>query len=168
MLRLPDRFRLSRAGCPLASRLRLQPVGQLGALQQARGAQPGQQVAQLAVVGRAAQCPHQRPAGGGVGEGHPSLQGVGNALRVEHLPEQVGHHTRHAVHHRDLLGLHPLVEQRPDLARHQLELGALAPALQQSHRPGRVHPRGVRLEQRALQMVQRHARFRRVVLLARL
>ena len=46
----------------------------------------------------------------------------------------------------------------------KLQLRALASALQQPHRPGRVNALSTRLEQRTLQMVQRRPRVERVVL----
>ena len=89
----------------------------------------------------------------------PALQRVGDPGVREHLFEQLGDRAGRAhARSRSPPAAMPPSSSARDLARDQLELGALAAALEQPHRLAGVDARRVGLEQRALQMVQRLAR----------
>ena len=101
---------------------------------------------------------------------------TGTPSAAEDLGQQRRDRRRVAQHDRDLLRRVALLgDQARDLRRDELELGALAAALQQRHRVAGVDrvgleqpPVGGQLEQLALEVVQRRAGRRRVVLGARL
>ncbi len=118
-------------------------------------------------VRSAAQQPDQRLADRGVGEAPAPLQRVRDRGPPEDLFQQLGG-DRPAVHDRDLPGRRPGAQQRADLLGEELELAPLIAALQQSHRAAVLGPPRAGLEQRALEMGQRPACPRRVVVPARL
>ncbi|HWI09375.1 MAG TPA: hypothetical protein VNT54_17890 [Solirubrobacteraceae bacterium] len=157
------------------ARARLQPVGELGTLQQAGRPKVGDEVVGAAVGQRAAREADEAAAERGVPERHAAVQREAQAETAEHLAEQRIVIARSTQHDRDLLRCHALLADQPRrLGRHQLELRALAAALQQRDRRARIDRVGieqlrlVELEEPALEVVQRRARARRVVLGARL
>ena len=87
-----------------------------------------------------------------------------HAVALEHLAEDLGLAGAAAHEHGDVVGQHAGARQLEHLGGHQLGLGPLAAGLQQPHRAVGPDPAGARLEQPALEMVQRGAGGRRVVL----
>ena len=156
---LPQRPRLRRGRRPLDAGALLEAIGQPGARELARRAQPGEQVVGAAGGQRAAQQGDDAAPERGVPGDDRALQREGDLERAEDLREQRGVLARLAHDDRDVLGREALLGDQPrDVGGDQLELGALAAALEQQQRIAGVGaPAGRRLEQRALQRVQRRA-----------
>ena len=157
---LPQRARRRGGRGPLDARTLLEAIGEPGALQLARGAQPGEQVVRAAGAQRAAQQGDDPAPERGVPGDDRALQRVGDLERPEDLRQQRGVLARLAQDDRDVLGREALLgDQARDVRGDQLELGALAAALQQQQGVARIgRPARGGLEQRALERVQRRAR----------
>ena len=159
MVGLPQRPRRARARRPLDPCALLETVGQSGALELARGAQPGQQVVGAAIGHGAAQQGDEAAAERGVTGRDRALEREGDAELPEDLGQQGGVLGRLAHDDRHVLGREAaLADQARDVRGDELELGALAAALEQQQRVARIGAPGRRrLEQRALERVQRGA-----------
>ena len=84
-------------------------------------------------------------------------------MLAEDIDEQRCERLRRAMDERNLMRLRAAVEEAPDLLRDELQLGALAAALEQLHGPRGMDPRlsrafPARLEEAALQVAQRGPR----------
>ncbi len=194
VLGLPARAGLRGGAHTDAADLALEGVGELGASQYPRRAQPREQLARphllrspvfgpwlhgsrgvcshvlaghIGVREGDAQQPEEGAPDGGVGEGDAALHEMGDAVGGEHLAEQLGDRLGGAVRDGDLVGAHSAGEELLDVLRDELELGAFPSALQQPHGlPGTHGRRGGGLEEVALEVVQRGAGGGRVVLRA--
>ena len=96
-----------------------------------------------------------------MGERGAALVGDGDRVALEHLGEQLG---VRADEDRDVLGGHAVAQELQDRRSDELGLGALAAGLEQPDGAVGCHLRRVGLEQRALEVVERAAGARRVVL----
>ena len=159
MVGLPQRPRRARARRPLDACALLETVGQAGALELARGAQPGQQVVGAARGQGAAQQGDEAAAERGVAGRDRALEREGDPELAEDLRQQGGVLARLAHDDRHVLGREAaLADQARDVRGDELELGALAAALEQQQRVAGIGAPGRRrLEQRALERVQRGA-----------
>ena len=171
---LACRLRCAHAGL---ARRDLERVGELGPAQQAGGAQPRKQVGGARVVEqRAAQQGDEPSAQRRVPEGDAALDRDRDAELPEDLRQERRDGRRIAQHDRDLLRRVALLgDEAPDLRRDELELRPLTAALQQRDGVARLDrvgleeaPVGGQLEQLALEVMQRPAGLRRIVLRARL
>ena len=156
---LPHRARLVRGAVAAAAHVRLQAVGQPRLAQQARRAQVGQQVVGRPLRAGAAQQRQEPPPHAAVGERQRAVHGVRDPVGAEDLLHQRGVGGRVVQHHRHVARLRARAQEADHLRPAQLELGPLAAGAVQGHGVARVGRLGARrLEQRALQGVQRVAR----------
>ena len=168
-LLLPQRAHVLGRLRTLAQRARLEPVGELGALEHTGSAEPREHIlaARALRCARAAQRAQQRRADRRVAKAPRARERKRNARAREHLFQQIEGGRRRAQRERDLLRRDSLAQELSYLARHELELPALAASLQKAHRAAGVPPPGVRHEQRALEVRERSACTLRVVAAAR-
>ena len=175
MLGLPQRARRLRGARARLARGDLERVRELRPAQQAGRAQPRQQILGAAVEQRAAQQPDEPPPERRVAEGDPAVDRDRHAERAEDLHDEGGDRRGVAQHDGDLLrGVALLADEAGDLRCDELELRALAAALQQRDRIPGVDRVGLeqpavrrQLEELALELVQRRPRGGGVVLRAR-
>ena len=139
-------------------------VGRVRVGQPAGRPQPGQQVGGGAAGQGGAGAREHAGAEPRPAERDAPLEADRHAVAVEHLAQHSRLGRAAADEHGDVLGTHAGAGQLEDLGGDQLGLGALAARLQQPHGAVRRAPAGVRLEQAALEMVQRFAGVGRVVL----
>ena len=144
---------------PGATDLGLEPVCDLGALEQARRPQVVEQIGgaglgggQQRAAGRSSQHAPERRVRQRQLVGAPQRDPV---LR-EHAREQRRGPRDGSEHDRDLPGRHPLAQQLEHPAGHELGLGALASGLQQRDRRSGIDPFRAGLEQVSFQVVERH------------
>ena len=169
-LLLPEDAGRVRAAGALLARPCLEAIGELGVLQEAGSAQVCDEVLGAAVGQRAAQQADEPAPERGVAERDAPVQRDRDAVGREDLRQQRGVLGGRAQHDGDLLRRDAPGDQPRRLGRHELELGALAAALQQGDRVAGGDRVGVEelgllvLEEAALEVVQRRARGRRVVL----
>ncbi len=138
----------------------LQLVGQLELSQPAGRAQVGEQIGRARLVGqqRAARQRQQAAAERGVRERHLPVERVRDPVGAEQLLDQRGRARWRAQHDRDLLAGDAVAQQSQQLRGDQLQLGALAAGDEQADGVAGRGLRRLRLEQAALERVQRHAR----------
>ncbi len=163
---VPERAGPARAPDLAAPDARLERIGGRGIRQPARRAQPGQEVG-----GRAA-----RERGPGPGqharaeprplERHAAVVGDRDPVAGQHLREQRRAGGVPAQQHRDVRRVDALPHELEHGGADQLGLGALPARLEQAHRAVRRQGGGAGLEQAPLEVVQRRAGGRRVVLRA--
>ena len=128
-----------------------------------RRAQPREQVLRATARQRRASARQHAGAQPRAGQRDPPRPRHLDPVRAEHLREQ-RRRARPAQEHRDVLRRDPVAHQLQHLGADDLRLGALAAGLEQPHRTVGRPPLGAALEQRALEVVQRRARRRGVVL----
>ena len=165
-LLLPERSRLGGGARTGERHAHLEPVNELRTPHHAGGAQPGEQIVSLPLQQRAAKQREQPAPERALHELQPPAQREGNAVGAEHLRERRRERLRRAVHERDLPREHTAIEERPDLRRHQLQLGALAAPLEHPDRSARVDARAIAvlagpvigLEEATLEVAERSAR----------
>ena len=118
----------------------------------------GQQVGRRAAGQRRARARQHAGAEPRAPERHAAVVGDRDAVAGEHLGEQRGRARVAAQQHRDVRRLDPLAHELQHRGADELGLGALAARLEQPHRAVRRPAVGRRLEQRALEVVQRGPR----------
>ena len=158
---LPAGARLLGAEAAEAHR-QLQRVDQLEVPELSRRAQPGKEIGGRAErdavrSGHAPQQAGQRTPHGAVAERATDRHRERDRGRREDLGEQPRRKLRSPHDHGDLVGRHAALEQLGDTLGDQLELGPLAPALQQLHHVRGIHAPRRRLEQRTLEVRERAA-----------
>ncbi len=160
---LPALARDRKVTDPLSAQLALEAVDELAALDDAGDPQPADQIGRAAAQQCGAQQREQPAAERRVGEALAPRRRVRDAEEVEQRRQQRADRRGSTRQHRDLAGRAARGEQPRDLRGDQLGLGALVAALEQRDRVAGVGlPRRV-LEQRALEVMQRLARRRLVV-----
>ena len=170
VLRAGQRVELAQRPAQALARLRggvkaspaqvgLEPVGDLGTLKQARGAQIVEQILAPRPVGQqgAARKRQQPTSQRRVPERNATIDGGRDPVLLEHLVDRRRGGRRGAIDDRDLLARDPRPQQTEHFGGDELGLGALAAGLEQAHRAARIDAtrRRLRLEQIALDVVKR-------------
>ena len=168
VLALPQLPRLRGAVSALPADLRLEAVGKPRHAQQARGPQVSEQVLGAPVQDRAAHECEQPAPETGVPEWDRAVERIRDAVRAKDLLDQRGLAGRRAEDDGHVPRLDPLPEQLEHARARELDLGSLATGGVEGDRGAGVHARArLRLEQAALDVVERPARPLGVVVLER-
>ncbi|CAB4882700.1 unannotated protein [freshwater metagenome] len=161
---LPRGMRGEGARKALPAHARLEPVGELWIVEPPRQPQPNEQVGSAAVRERCPQHRDQRSSQRGVTERHATLERDRHAGLGEDPFDQRSGRLRIGQRHRDVLGSDAAGDRFARSLGQQLKLGALAAAIEQGDRIARIRALAGRFEERALEVVQRRARLRLIVL----